>query len=72
MNGLLARSSEPFTIGFQIARLVQQVFWLSDHPRLKPSRPAEAEQWPAIISLVKRVPDYSGGTAPELHGVPGC
>jgi hypothetical protein len=31
-----------------------------------PSHPAKTEQW----QLADFVPDYSGGTAPESHGIP--
>ena len=42
----------------------RQVFWLSDRPWSAPSHPKLGS------GLANLVPDYSGGTAPELHWLP--
>jgi hypothetical protein len=52
----------------------RQVFWLSDQPE-EVSLPTEGLYKPpavAAFALTSSVPDYSGGTAPDLHRVPDC
>ena len=52
----------------------RQVFWLSDQPE-EVSLPTEGLYKPravAAFALTFSVPDYSGGTAPDLHRVPDC
>ena len=55
-------------------KTARQVFWLSDQPE-EVSLPTgvfiSPRQWPAF-ALTFSVPDYSGGTAPDLHRVPDC
>jgi hypothetical protein len=57
-----------------LQKTARQVFWLSDQPE-EVSLPTgvfiSPRQWPAM-ALPCSVPDYSGGTAPDLHRVPDC
>jgi len=48
------------------AVFTRQVFWLSDHPVIRPFPFVIHKQW----HFADFVPDYSGGTAPEFHGIP--
>jgi hypothetical protein len=66
----------PFTIRriLTYKKTARQVFWLSDQPE-KVSLPTGVfHQSPAVAGtcLTFSVPDYSGGTAPDLHRVPDC
>jgi hypothetical protein len=66
----------PFTIRSILTykKTARQVFWLSDQPE-EVSLPTEGLYKPpavAACALTFSVPDYSGGTAPDLHRVPDC
>jgi len=50
--------------GRQSAR---QVFWLSDHPIFR-TFPSDWLLWTVVVADF--VLDHSGGTTPELHGIP--
>ncbi len=63
-------SPKPFPSDFAPRDSIQQVFWLSDRP---PDCVFPVEWSPPVTGfrLATGVPDYSGGTATDLHRVPG-
>ena len=57
-----------------LQKTARQVFWLSDQPEEVSLPTRGLDQPPAVAGnfLTVSVPDYSGGTAPDLHRVPDC